>query len=300
MVEVPDASSTELPPMAFTVHRHPDSDAFLRRAEHWLLREEAEHNLILGVAARGRDGGLPPDSFFATIEGADDVAGCALRTPPLKLLLTRMPPEAMEPLADAVGEACGVLPAVLGPEEEATGFARVWTRRTGSRSEPGMRQRIYRLDAVVPPARIPPGRLRRAGERDLELVAAWMEAFAVDTRTERTESASVRRWVDAGDLFLWDDGEPRCMAAIVRRTPNGAAVAAVYTPPALRGRGYASACVAGVSQEALDAGARFCFLYTDLANPTSNSIYSRIGYRPVCNALDVVFDIAVERLSSRR
>jgi uncharacterized protein len=286
--------------MSFTIHRHPDADAFLGRAGSWLLRDEAEHNLILGVAGSCQGGGLPPDSFFATIEGAEGVAGCALRTPPLKLLLTRMPPEAMEPLADAVGEAFGTLPAVLGPESEATGFARVWTRRTGARCEPGMRQRIYRLDAVVPPACPPPGRLQRAGARDLALVAAWMEAFAVDTRTERTDPASVRRWVDAGDLFLWDDGGPRCMAAIVRRTPNGAAVAAVYTPEALRGRGYASACVAGVSQEALDAGARFCFLYTDLSNPTSNSIYSRIGYRPVCDALDVVFDTAAERLSSRR
>jgi uncharacterized protein len=175
-------------------------------------------------------------------------------------------------------------------------FARAWARRTGVRHQPGMRQRIYRLDTVVPPERTPPGRLRRAEARDRELAVAWMEAFHDDTRTERTNpQGSVRRWSDAGDLFLWDDGEPRCMTAIVRRTPNGAAVAGVYTPPALRGRGFASACVAAVSQGALDAGARFCFLYTDLSNPTSNAIYTRIGYRPVGDALDVLFVDAPER-----
>jgi len=55
----------------------------------------------------------------------------------------------------------------------------------------------------------------------------------------------------------------------------------VYTPPAYRRRGYASACGAALSQLILDAGRRFCFLYTDLANPTSNQIYQQIGYEHV-------------------
>ncbi len=55
----------------------------------------------------------------------------------------------------------------------------------------------------------------------------------------------------------------------------------VYTPPEQRGHGYASALVAGVSQWLLDAGNQFCFLFTDLRNPTSNHIYQVIGYQPV-------------------
>ena len=55
-------------------------------------------------------------------------------------------------------------------------------------------------------------------------------------------------------------------------------VGPVYTPPDLRGRGYASAVTAEVSRAALAAGAGEVLLYTDLANPVSNSIYQRIGY----------------------
>jgi predicted GNAT family acetyltransferase len=55
----------------------------------------------------------------------------------------------------------------------------------------------------------------------------------------------------------------------------------VYTPPEARNRGYASALVAAISQAQLDAGRRFCFLFTDLANPTANHIYQAIGYEPV-------------------
>jgi len=71
------------------------------------------------------------------------------------------------------------------------------------------------------------------------------------------------------------------MASFGGVTPNGVRIGPVYTPPELRGRGYASALVAGTSQQLLDGGKRFCFLFTDLANPTSNGVYQRLGYRPV-------------------
>jgi predicted GNAT family acetyltransferase len=57
----------------------------------------------------------------------------------------------------------------------------------------------------------------------------------------------------------------------------------VYTPPDYRGRGYASACTAALSQQMLYAGYQYCFLYTDLSNPTSNRIYQNIGYELVCD-----------------
>ena len=79
------------------------------------------------------------------------------------------------------------------------------------------------------------------------------------------------------------------MAAAVETTPNGTRVGYVYTPPSFRGRGYASATVASLSQQLLDGRRRFCFLYTDLANPTSNAIYQRIGYQPVAEVVDILF-----------
>ena len=77
------------------------------------------------------------------------------------------------------------------------------------------------------------------------------------------------------------------MAALPGFTPRGARVGYVYTPPALRGRGYATSTVAALSGQLLRGGSRFCCLYTDLANPTSNAIYRRIGYEPVCDVVEV-------------
>jgi uncharacterized protein len=63
----------------------------------------------------------------------------------------------------------------------------------------------------------------------------------------------------------------------------------VYTPPDLRGRGYGSAVTAHATQEQLAAGRDYCFLYTDLANPTSNKIYMNIGYERVCDSAEYAF-----------
>src|SRR5690606_3932191 len=96
--------------------------------------------------------------------------------------------------------------------------------------------------------------------------------------------------IAARDLFLWWDEHARTLAGYSGRTPGGVRIGYVYTPPEWRGRGYASACVTTLSRRALAGGARFCCLYTDLSNPTSNAIYRRIGYEPVCDAIDIRFE----------
>jgi uncharacterized protein len=95
--------------------------------------------------------------------------------------------------------------------------------------------------------------------------------------------ADADRWLArrGRSLHLWEDGDVVSLAGTGGRTPNGIRIGPVYTPPDARRRGYASALVAAVSQAELDAGRRFCFLFTDLHNPTSNHIYQAIGYTPV-------------------
>jgi predicted GNAT family acetyltransferase len=79
------------------------------------------------------------------------------------------------------------------------------------------------------------------------------------------------------------------MAAWAGPTPNGVRINMVYTPPQLRGRGYASNAVAGLTRHLLVSGRKFVFLYTDLDNPTSNKIYRQLGYEPVVEISEVDF-----------
>jgi predicted GNAT family acetyltransferase len=103
------------------------------------------------------------------------------------------------------------------------------------------------------------------------------------------------RKVEDRDIYIWEDEKPVSMAAQVRPTSNGTSVSLVYTPPEFRQRGYATACVASVSQLLLDSGWKFCALFTNLANPASNRLYQNIGYRPVCDFDEYVFSTPPHR-----
>ncbi len=281
------------------VRRFDTAAAFLERAEPWLLEQEAANNLVLGIERRLLSGDHPYQApiYLATVEDDGAVCGCAYRTPPYKLGVTQVPAEAMPLLVDDVAEVYETIPAILGPEGEAIQFADLWTQRVGGRWELGMRQRVHALGQVIPPNEPAPGTLREARTADLSLVVDWSAGFIRDTGVDGGQSrALAKRLVDQRNMYLWEDDQIRSMASVSGKTQRGIRVGYVYTPPEFRGRGYATTAVAALSQLMLDRGRRFCFLYTDLANPTSNAIYRRIGYETVCDVVDVNFLDSPERL----
>jgi uncharacterized protein len=269
--------------------RHGDAETFLKRAREWLLQTEPEHNLILGLAA-GAGTADTDELYVATVEQNGAVVGCALRTAPRKLVLTRVPPGAIDALVMDVAACYEQLPAVFGPPAAAREFARQWAERHGISAREGMAQRLYRLDRVHPPERPASGTLRPANAGDIGIVSSWVACFAAETGIETTSTRDfMAARIAAGDMALWCDDEPRTLAGYSGRSPNGVRIGYVYTPPEWRRRGYATACVAALSRRALDEGAQFCCLYTDLANATSNEIYQQIGYTPVSDAVDMAF-----------
>jgi hypothetical protein len=153
-----------------------------------------------------------------------------------------------------------------------------------------MALRAFQLEQVqaIPQAT---GRLRIATENERELLIRWFEAFALEAlgSVEPGVERTVERHLQRGSAYIWEDETPVSMACHIRVTPNGAGVSLVYTPPEHRRKGYASACVAALSQTLLKAGHRYCFLFTDLANPTSNHIYQAIGYKSVGDLSDYSF-----------
>jgi predicted GNAT family acetyltransferase len=162
-----------------------------------------------------------------------------------------------------------------------------------------MDQALHVLEAVeeVP---TPSGSWRPAGPKDVDLVLDWSRAFGEEAvphepwDEERARKNLSRRLASEGGsrIWLWEDPEPVCLVGYVDATSNIGRVAPVYTPSHRRNRGYATALTARVSTEILRSGKRFCMLYTDLANPTSNAIYAKVGYRVVCDAAMILFEKA--------
>ena len=125
------------------------------------------------------------------------------------------------------------------------------------------------------------------------LLSQWCIQFCSDARIEDETvyfKAQLPSKIADGSLFIWENDDAVAMAGLEHETARGIAISWVYTPAHVRRRGYATACVATLTQSILDGGKKFCCLYTDLANPASNSIYQKIGYRPVCDVQDWIFE----------
>jgi uncharacterized protein len=271
-----------------------DPLAFLDAAEPRLLADEARHNLMLGLAGTLRDHpAVYPEYRLWLVRDGGEVVGAGLRTPPFNVVVAQPESDAvLRALAESIDEE---LPGVVGALPEAETFAGAWSEKTGSTPRRRMSSRIFALERVRPVSGVA-GAMRTAVEEDRPLLLHWMRAFGDEALPEGEARGEVESMVDhrlgADDagLVLWEDGGRVSLAGYGGSTPNGIRVGPVYTPPELRGRGYASALVAELSTMLLAEGRSFCFLYTDLANPTSNRIYERIGYERVCDSAAIAFE----------
>ena len=278
------------------VKRIESAARFLEHAGAFLLADEARNNLPLGIAGTLRDapGVYEAHRLWVVEDRRGRVAGAALRTPPYNLVLagptTR---DALVSIAASLHEDGHELPGVTGPVPEVDAFAEVWSARAGVVARRTFAQRIYQLSELRPAGHVS-GRARDATEADRALLVEWIRAFATEAMPSDAPMRDADRTVDTrlthGGFTIWEDGEPVSLAGWGGRTPNGIRIGPVYTPPEHRRRGYGSAVTAAVTAEQLASGRRFCFLYTDLANPTSNRIYMALGYEPVCDAIDYRFE----------
>lgn len=274
------------------VRRFADPDAYLKAVSTLLTADEARHNLMLGILATLRDHpSFYPQYRLWLAEDAAAIQGAAVRTPPHNLVLARPRDDgALEALAHGIDDE---LPGVIGALPEADAFAAFWSDRTATTPVTHRGQAIFQLDRVDRVSGVA-GRMRDAETADRPILIEWWGAFAQEALGETATEAAVTREIDhrldadEAGIVLWEDGEAVSFAAYGNPTPNGIRIGPVYTPPERRARGYASALVAELSERLLTAR-RFCFLYTDLANPTSNKIYEQIGYRRVCEAAEIRF-----------
>ncbi|BCJ52417.1 N-acetyltransferase [Actinoplanes sp. NBRC 14428] len=260
-------------------HLTRDVTEFLAAAGGFLRARPVQNTLLLTVAdtvrAHGPHAYGPGDPIFGWHDGED---AAVLRTPPRALLLTDMSPTAAAELATALGED---LPSVSGPDAVVDAFLAEWQRVTGRTGEVHGRLRLYRLGDLVTPAA--PGAARVAGAGDRELLVRWMAEFF---REIGEEESGIENFVAGrlayGGMLLWENGGlPVSTASLSRPDAGMVRVQAVYTPREHRGRGYAGAVTAAISRAAREAGATEVVLFTDLANPTSNALYQRLGYEPL-------------------
>lgn len=265
-----------------------DPERVLSEAGAFLASDPVGHNLILTLL-HARVAYPEPGRYWVARDG-DAVVGVVFQSPlDFFASITPTSPEAVAGLVGAIVGAGVDLPGVNGEAATAARFAGQWTERQGSAAFPFEGQRIYELVRAPQVTRVG-GHMRNASLDDRDLAVAWMRGFYADVGEEaRGFEPEVERRLEVGHFWLWEDGTPASMVAYSEPVEGVVRVQAVYTPPERRNRGYAEACVGDLSKRMLEEGYR-CMLYTDLGNPTSNSVYRRIGYRAVAECLRYRFE----------
>jgi GNAT superfamily N-acetyltransferase len=283
------------------VLRPGDAVEFLRLAGPLLERDEARNQLPLGIAGNLT---VRPDAFdvvhFWVVRDGNETVGAAVRTGPFNLVLGDPSSHAaLPPLLEAVVADDPEIPGIVGNVPFVEPAAEQLAVASGRTAERILSQGVYGLTAVREVARAP-GEPRSALPADRALLLGWLRAFADESLPDpeeafrHMENNLENRFGSEGTGFwLWEDGgKPVSLAGFSGPTPTGIRIGPVYTPPDHRRRGYATTLVADLSAWLLEQGHRACFLYTDLANPTSNRIYGEIGYERVCDAMEFTFRMA--------
>lgn len=250
---------------------------FVGIAAPFLCRSEAAHGLLLGTAIANVSS--TSDAYSAVVMRRGAAVAAGLRTTTRLIVSRESDAGAMTLLSsDATGPA---LHGVIGPPESVETF----TAASGGRWHRTMAQGVYECRRVVHEQRAP-GAMRAALSADRDVLTEWVQRLAGealnDQRDRTVVAAAVDTHIARGAMHVWDvGGTIVSLAAAVAPTPHGIRLNHVYTPPELRGRGYAGSLVAALTRSLLDSGRQFVFLHTDLSNPTSNALYVRLGYQHV-------------------
>jgi predicted GNAT family acetyltransferase len=222
--------------------------------------------------------------YMVVVEQDRSIIATAIQTPPRNLILAKPSnSQAIKLIAEDLTPNSKLLPGVIASKAEAKTFVDTWHNLTGQLSKLNVAMRVHQLNQVQRITNAT-GQIRLAKESDRHLLTDWTQAFTQEalksTETRSDSELWVERKLQKQSLYVWQDRETVSMATYGGTTPNGIRVNGVYTPPEHRGRGYATSCVAGISQKLLNQY-KYCFLFTDLANPASNYIYRKIGYLPM-------------------
>lgn len=264
-----------------------DINQYYERVKPYLIQQEAFHNLLFGTLSNLmiQTESLSHPLYLATVEADNNLVAVAMKTLPGKLILSQsLNLEAFKIVAQDLQARQELISVVIGPVAEVKAFAKVWQAITNKSSGKVIEMGIYQLETVQPILKAK-GNFRQATFADSKLLINWYQAHIQEAWDEPTDDEqAVRRienYLNNNALYLWQDKVAVSVAGYTGATPNGIRVNFVYTPPQYRRQGYASSCVAALSQMLLDQGRKYCFLFTDLANPTSNHIYQAIGYQPI-------------------
>ena len=268
--------------------RFDDIALYYRRVKDYLLENEAVNCLLLASClSLGKID--CHQAHLVLIEDNRDVLTAAIQIGDRKVFLSKSTNlAAVRLIAEDLAINSKSIPGITAPQLEAEMFITAWQNSTGQAMTLEVVMSIQQLELAsfkTSAIASATGKLRLAMLEEVELLTGWIQAFVKEALGIDESKADSQRWVirhlEQDSLYVWENRDlPVSMAAYGGKTPHGIRVKSVYTPAEYRSNGYATSCVAAMSKILLTRQ-KYCFLFTDLANPTSNNIYGKLGYLPM-------------------
>ncbi|GMR64524.1 MULTISPECIES: GNAT family N-acetyltransferase [Bacillus] len=259
---------------------------FKEEVTPFLEKNEQENNLILGVLRM-----VQQPIFMGVAKQEEEIVIVFLQTEEKKQIIvatSEMMGEDIVELAKKLAEVYPNVPGLIGNKKIVQRLAEEIAVLENKKTTVVMEQGIYELKQVKKKWD-GDGVFREVSSDELTLIEQWIYQFCEDVKlptTKEEAKQTAHTLITNRRLFgLEVDGKLVSVAAKTRPTTNNITVNFVYTPKEARKKGYASNCVAALSQCMLDEGYKTTTLYTDLANPTSNKIYQEIGYEKMIESV---------------
>jgi RimJ/RimL family protein N-acetyltransferase len=274
------------------VRIHESAAEFRAIAEPLYRRDPVTNTIELTLLRADK---FSDDALLLSVWDDGTAVGAALQTPPYPLACNGIPIAADTVVATELARIRPDLNGVRGNRDMALAFADAWHAATGLAGTVTTEERLYRLGTLQPPAGVG-GAYRDATDADRAVLVNWVEQFFVETFSHQRDDTAGRRFIDnanaVGDRFvLWAvDGTAVSMAMLRAPSAGVSRIGPVFTPREWRAHGYGSAVTAAAAHLARDGGVQDVVLFADLANPTSNAIYQRIGFQAVADSVRVEFD----------
>lgn len=306
----PGAVLASLPHVAYDLQFLDDPSAFLDAARQLLAADPVRSTVLSTFADRAvqeqADGVPPRDDFpqwwLVVRDERGDVVGAGMRSAPFEPhppYVLEMPDDAARQLAAELHARGEELGGINGALPAARIVAEAYAALTGRSACVHEHTRLFELGDLVEPE-LPSGQLRMATPDDLDLALEWYLSFGREAAEQAgreephamfEDEAGMLRRIDGGRVWFWVDADGSRVHLTGHSHPSFgvARVGPVFTPKEHRGRGYASAAVAEVSRMLRDAGARVT-LFTDQANPVSNAVYQRLGFRAVVDQANLLVE----------
>ena len=264
------------------VRRFATPKEFQETAGAWLGREPKRNNLTLSILHRALQSG--EEGLGWAVESEAGIELALFQTPPNQVTLSDGSVEGVRMAARSLPRD---LPGVVGPSAVADTFSDEWSVVSRRRANLHWEMTFYTVERIEA-FRVPGGELRRASLADLGALLPLAIAAAKDMNLPPQEQIPdevekrVKRSIAGARQFLWiDDGTICAIAGYAEAFHNGGPrIGIVFTPPEMRGRGYGAAITGSLAQLLLTKGHPWVSLFADKANPQSNRIYQRLGFRP--------------------